>query len=660
MNTDPKDTPMLPDDAATLVSVVQKEGATQTESDALPPEWATTWEPAAKPLNIPDARQACLPDIGQLLDLKPGELCTRSMQALRKQFKSKEYETNPSEPEWEGLEQITLAIEGMAEGTLKPEFHISSLSCGVGKTSAVCCAVSEMMKLKNKYKDTSVIIFLSRCEEIKSLVKAMGLKDADFAVSVDKAGPYADRNDWGTGNPNTGRVLFTTQQRLRLYLQSRDTFADLEGFHFKGNVRQVRVWDEAILPANTLTLNAFEIARLLLGCIKRDKTIAEFLKIWTERLDYESGVIEFDPDKLIKALPLNTWLSWFGKDDQDIAATVHKLSGETVSVRIDQDKGNVVHYEDAFPADFAPLLILDASGLLRETYKQWFKSRGNLVPLFSPQKNFSRLQIRHWDHAAGRSGEPAYLNKIWEEVASGVALKIKELEGDVLVVHFLPSPQVRDFAARIRQRTNNKPHVHFTTWGQHTATNDYRDCRHVILAGILQYGAHDIEALGRGARAMDPYAKFTDDDHTEIREGEAKHNILQAASRGATRQSDLNQCPEGCTLWAVFTSHPTTGLRRELLSEIFQGADVQGWLPLGGVERKKPRLLQAREHLELKKGEDVTVTELAAVLGDKGASNLLRKFKQPKWKVMIDQSGRVLIPGKRGGKSVAGRLVPVR
>jgi hypothetical protein len=67
------------------------------------------------------------------------------------------------------------------------------------------------------------------------------------------------------------------------------------------------------------------------------------------------------------------------------------------------------------------------SGLQRDTYEQWFKSRGDLFRLLSPEIIFTRLLIGHWDHAAGKSGKPADLKKMWEKVADGVAVKTNEL-----------------------------------------------------------------------------------------------------------------------------------------------------------------------------------------------------------------------------------------
>ena len=224
-------------------------------------------EVAPSPLQTWEGMAASAPTLNeQILDLSRGELFQRAVADLRGYLKSKN--TNPSEDEWKGLEQIVLAIEGMADGTIPNNFHVSSLACGVGKSSAVSCTIREMMVM-DSYQATGVIVFLSRCEEIERFVKDMGLKDEDYKPMVSENGQYAYLNELGNPDPKKARILFTTQQRLRMYLEEREKFADISEFHYCNAPRQVRVWDEAILPSNAITLPASKI-RDVLGCIERN------------------------------------------------------------------------------------------------------------------------------------------------------------------------------------------------------------------------------------------------------------------------------------------------------------------------------------------------------------------------------------------------------
>ena len=67
---------------------------------------------------------------------------------------------------------------------------------------------------------------------------------------------------WGLNDIDNARVLFVTQQMVDSRLSDGKAFRDLSLFHFKGNPRQVKIWDEAMLPAEELTLNVDALARL--------------------------------------------------------------------------------------------------------------------------------------------------------------------------------------------------------------------------------------------------------------------------------------------------------------------------------------------------------------------------------------------------------------
>ena len=55
------------------------------------------------------------------------------------------------------------------------------------------------------------------------------------------------------------------------------------------------------------------------------------------------------------------------------------MSGHDVRLHVDGCSGaTTITYRESLPSEFAPLLVLDASGSLRQTYEFWEKGRGNL------------------------------------------------------------------------------------------------------------------------------------------------------------------------------------------------------------------------------------------------------------------------------------------
>ncbi len=526
--------------------------------------WQETCELAPKP-----------PRSEEPLSLTPGELTQRAMKNIVDKFKQRN--TNPSQSEWNGLQQIALTIQGMADQNLPPMFYLSSLSPGVGKTSVTCEAIRTLLAMES-YRDVGVILFLSRCEEIKHLIENASLREDDYAVLVSEKGEYAELNKCGNLNAGKARVLITTQQRLELYCRDERTFADISEFHFNGKPRRVRVWDEAILPSTILTVGKYDISDLLKICVQNDAVVGSATEELFNELSKAADRAIVDVPDLQSIIELHTFRDWFSDGaDKDVAEALWKLSGRSVRVRKDMEGNTALDYEDTFPDDLAPLLILDASGQQRNTYELWYANRKGLQFLPSPQKDYSPLKVHHWNRGAGKSKRTD-----WDEIFDGVAKTINGLpkEHKILVVHFKHGRYVPDIPEMIRDRIGSDSRVSFCTWGKHTATNEFAECRHVILAGVLQYSTSQNEAHGRGAKGIKTEDEFTDEEHRDTRLGEIAHNILQAACRGSVRRSEGNTCPAGCTLWLIFSSHRSTGIPRELLDRIFPGAMIQDWAPL--------------------------------------------------------------------------------
>jgi hypothetical protein len=80
------------------------------------------------------------------------------------------------------------------------------------------------------------------------------------------------------------------------------------------------------------------------------------------------------------------------------------LAGKTVSVRRDGAYGNtLLDYHETLPAGLAPLVVLDASGRVRETYRQWEKNRGGLETLSPAPKSYKNLTVHCWRTGGGKS-----------------------------------------------------------------------------------------------------------------------------------------------------------------------------------------------------------------------------------------------------------------
>jgi len=196
------------------------------------------------------------------------------------------YHHAPSGRQLVGLRQIVVAIQRMADAQpliLSRLFDICFLPPGIGKTVTMTEAVRELLR-RPEYRHVGVIVFLSQLEEIANLVAAMGLDVDDYAIVVS---PESQKQFATLGNPNPdeARVLFTTQAQLQnRSINYHVLFNKLADFLYQGTARQVRLWDESIIPSAVYTLEEDEIIRMLPTVRANNAALYEILDAFRDEL----------------------------------------------------------------------------------------------------------------------------------------------------------------------------------------------------------------------------------------------------------------------------------------------------------------------------------------------------------------------------------------
>lgn len=577
----------------------------------------------------------------------------------------KEWGHGPSSDHWTGLGQIAAVYESMATGRFggvqKNYRYMSSLPPGMGKTT-VAVQGTKALLADPEFEGVGVIYFLSRLEEIRALARLMDLPKDDFAAITSDE----DINALGNPIPERARVLFTTQQRLEAYSKNGTPFAEMKELRFKGKPRQVRIWDEAILPSMALRLGEFDLLRLLKELQQVNPELSSELKRFALSLENHEGDRITMPDIDKAGTDLDTFRSHFAHSpDKDIAEQFYYLSGHVVRVRKDDYSGTItLGYEDILPPDLAPMLILDASGGLRKTYRFWEDDRGELYRLHSPEKSYAGLKIHHWNKGAGKRKQRAF--KAVAEIADGVVKMVAEIPEDepVLIVHHkvASGKNQPDIVKAIGGKLPRHPgKVHFVNWGRHTATNEFKDVRYVILAGTLQYDPASYEAMGRGAKKAAVDDEFSERDFVETRIGEISHHIFQAAGRGSIRKTVNGGCPEGCNLYAVFSSRGGTGFPVEQLKVIFPDAEILDWQPDGADVQKRltGRVGHAVEFVvaNVLSGMTVTTAEAREFLGMSRSNFKSDVMDHPDFRSAIALEG-ISLNQERGKPGVFSKVGP--
>ena len=221
------------------------------------------------------------------------------------------------------------------------------------------------------------------------------------------------------------------------------------------------------------------------------------------------------------------------------------------------------------------MVVLDASGRVRATYREWESKRGGLVRLKEATKSYSNLTVHVWTTGGGKSA----FAKRGKTLVDGIATTINtKSEDEWLVVCHKPKPGFWDVETDVRELlTGSQDKVHFITWGNHYATNAYSNVPNVILAGTLFWPASAYESLGRLAAAFpSDRGRYPEESFKAVMEGEHSHLILQALCRGSVRLCKGSDCAP-CDAYIIASVNK--GIP-DAIPRIFPGCTVLRWRPI--------------------------------------------------------------------------------
>jgi hypothetical protein len=479
---------------------------------------------------------------------------------------------------WEGIEDLCLCLQRMAEGNADRAFFLSSLDPGVGKTQTVFHFLLSLLA-SPKHEDVGAVVFMFTKDEIKTFVSEAleaGVPEPAFAARVHK--DDVEVNELGCGNPERARILFTTQQRLVTICSGRG-FGEVQEFRYGGRPRQVRIWDERLDPAWPILLSGRKIAGLYphlpkgTGLIDRLDRLREDLKSAEDRSLI--NVPDLATSQELPVSDLQRYLRDKPPEIQKQAADLWHLFGKNAVVRKDGDpEARIVSYRENLPYDLAPLVVLDASGRVATTYNLWEQYRGGLKRLKAGRKVYDNLTLHVWRVGGGAT---SFLNDDGLR-RSGIVqtIKSKSTEPWLVVCHKRHEKQLR---AEIEAELDGTGiAVEFTHWGLHRATNKYRNIANIILAGTMFLPPSALEAAGRAAAACSPEAGLiTEDQERELLLGGQADIILQAICRGTARNTFDGHCGR-CDAYIIV--HPKHRIIERLETGVFPGCRVVDWMPV--------------------------------------------------------------------------------
>ncbi|MBE7158426.1 MAG: hypothetical protein INR62_08345, partial [Rhodospirillales bacterium] len=593
-------------------------------------------------------------------DSRLGTLATTTLRDLRATFAAGGH--NPSPEHFAALADIAATLEAMAEGHAAPKVYLSALDPGVGKTETLVHFLRVLLR-SHAHHSAGVLVCVGRIDEAKDIAGKLAEFRSSVAVvtSDEKANALG-----GAYAPDSAQVLITTQQRIELTANGR-RFTDLRPFYYRGGPRMVRVWDEAWLPGRPVTLNRDDILSLLKPIRAPYSTLAEKLEDLSDaiRRTADGDAVAVPDFEATCGLSLYDVLNHLGgkwgraRDDHQTALmALLAVNGRITRVRRDGKTGNaMLTFRDTLPADLAPLLVLDASARVRQTYRDIEEHRGGVVRLRSAVKDYSPLTFHVWRTSGSKSGFANNADALIQGIADAILTRPDERW---LIVTHKPSARVRDIGAALRKLLPNgdmvqlqdekrEPgqeggNVRVITWGRHMATNDFRDFPNVILAGTLFLRDSAYTALTHLAQGKDVADGLASKAAVEATSrGEYADMILQAVCRGRVRQLDGDRCK---AMNAYIIASPQTGIPDSLDTIIFPGCRI---IPWNAGPKKLPRVLASvADYLRRRIAEGVSRVPFKDIQRDLGlARNNFHKLVtgHAEWPGVMEELGLCLFGG---------------
>lgn len=519
------------------------------------------------------------------------------------------------------LREVVATLAAMADGIAPPSFFLSSLDPGIGKTTTLIYFVQQLLK-SQQHEDVAVLLCVSRLEEIARLVEEMSLEEGGFAVLTSDDAV----NRLSSTPTSEARVLFTTHAMIMSRCRGR-RFGDADVFHYQDKVRAVRVWDEAMLPGEVISLNTDQLASLRDPLRLSHPALAELIEGLERELEASGGQGTCIWPDVEEASGVRHLSARRGLEQRHASYldALYALSGRCVLLRKPHNASTVItalDSRDAIPDDLAPMVILDASGRVRATYEQWEKATGKLVRLPSAARSYRNLTVHVMDKGSGKTA--------WTKDSGSLALEVAQLidskPDEEWLVIFHKGAKGGAIPDQIRGLLGTNPdRISFLNWGKHQGTNEFRHIQNVILAGINNYSETDYEMMARYYSGIRNHQTVPKSLVAEIEAGELMHHILQALCRSAVRQGSGSECGP-CNAYIIASKRSRV---RDLLPEVFPSCSVSTWEPT----RKKPKgkvqeaLTYVEMHFTDYPDEVLRFIDLQSELEIKSSSNFRRTIR---------------------------------
>src|SRR5262249_57910476 len=118
---------------------------------------------------------------------------------------------------------------------------------------------------------------------------------------------------------------------------------------------------------------------------------------------------------------------------------------------------------------------------------------------------------------------------------------------------------------------NGKPRIVIRTWGEETATSEWKHCSNVLFAGVLNRSSVDLAGAMAGQKD-DLLADLPVADINAVKLSEVAHSVYQAVNRAACRDT-VNGQAVATNVWLPY---PDSDIK-PILDRVMPGAIWVDW-----------------------------------------------------------------------------------
>ncbi|MBT3031592.1 MAG: hypothetical protein KME36_10885 [Candidatus Thiodiazotropha sp. (ex Lucina pensylvanica)] len=248
-----------------------------------------------------------------------------------------------------------------------------------------------------------------------------------------------------------------------------------------------------------------------------------------------------------------------GKSDTPLMRFLDHCNCETPEFRLEgDDNTTLISYDTAIPAELDKIIALDASIAVRyaATLNDTIQHKPSGIEF-----DYSNVTI----HYARTNGGKGFIDKEFKgiRVRNRLINEILDLirslpEHDKVLIFSHKDKPGLDIVRQIKDSVRDvlplrSDNILFETYGNETASNHYAECKHVILAGMLEKPVYTHQAMYL-SESENLFEVLNGNTVNAVKYGEIFHTTYQAVSRGNLRHIDNGKAGE-MNIW-MFHNYP--------------------------------------------------------------------------------------------------------